>query len=118
MKEQIGRGTEPTALPMVWKLQDAVARLPVSGGVRFLKLFERYGLEMEIYAPRDEDKQTPHDRDEIYVVAAGHGQFFNGTERSSFGPGDFLFVPAHVEHRFEQFSSDLAVWVIFWGPRS
>lgn len=31
-------------------------------------------------------------------------------------PGDFLFVPAGVEHRFEEFTDDLAVWVVFYGP--
>ena len=31
-------------------------------------------------------------------------------------PGDFLFVPAGVEHRFEGFTDDLAVWVVFYGP--
>jgi hypothetical protein len=25
-------------------------------------------------------------------------------------------VPAGVEHRFEEFTEDLAVWVIFYGP--
>jgi hypothetical protein len=27
-----------------------------------------------------------------------------------------LFVGAGVEHRFEEFSDDLAVWVFFYGP--
>jgi len=27
-----------------------------------------------------------------------------------------LFVPAGVEHRFENFSDDFATWVIFYGP--
>ncbi len=30
--------------------------------------------------------------------------------------GDFLFVPAGVEHRFENFTSDFATWVFFYGP--
>jgi mannose-6-phosphate isomerase-like protein (cupin superfamily) len=34
----------------------------------------------------------------------------------SFGPGDFLFAPAGSVHRFEYFSRDLTVWVIFYGP--
>ena len=42
--------------------------------------------------------------------------FVNGDERSSFGPGDMLFVPAGVEHRFEDFTDDLTVWVVFHGP--
>ncbi|HEY6572923.1 MAG TPA: cupin domain-containing protein, partial [Candidatus Eisenbacteria bacterium] len=55
-------------------------------------------------------------RDEVYVVISGSGKFLNGVARRPFGPGDFLFVPAGVEHRFEEFSDDLAVWVIFYGP--
>ena len=38
------------------------------------------------------------------------------TDIPDFGPGDLLFVPAGVEHRFEEFSDDLAVWVVFYGP--
>jgi len=50
------------------------------------------------------------------VVARGRGQFLNGGVRHPFGPGDVLFVPAGVVHRFEDFSDDLAVWVFFYGP--
>ena len=32
------------------------------------------------------------------------------------GPGDLLFVPARVPHRFDNFTDDLVVWVIFYGP--
>jgi mannose-6-phosphate isomerase-like protein (cupin superfamily) len=42
--------------------------------------------------------------------------FLNGNTRHAFGPGDLLFVPAGVVHRFEDFTDDLAVWVIFYGP--
>jgi len=50
------------------------------------------------------------------VVVQGSGEFVNGDDRQRFGPGDLLFVPAHVAHRFERFTDDLAVWVIFYGP--
>ena len=36
--------------------------------------------------------------------------------RADFGPGDVLFVPAGVTHRFENFTADLTVWVVFYGP--
>jgi quercetin dioxygenase-like cupin family protein len=32
-----------------------------------------------------------------------------------FGPGDLLWVPAGVVHRFKDFTDDLAVWVVFFG---
>jgi len=34
----------------------------------------------------------------------------------TFGPGDLLYVPAHMDHRFKTFSLDFKVWVIFYGP--
>jgi mannose-6-phosphate isomerase-like protein (cupin superfamily) len=49
------------------------------------------------------------------VVVSGSGQFVNGPERHEFGSGDVLFVPAGVEHRFEDFTDDLVVWVVFYG---
>jgi mannose-6-phosphate isomerase-like protein (cupin superfamily) len=95
--------------------EDGLVRLPGPGGERFVSLFEQAGLEVELYAPRGNDPQQPHDRDELYVVIRGSGMFFDGVTRREFGPGHLLFVPAGVEHRFEEFTDDLAVWVVFFG---
>lgn len=94
----------------------ALARLPGPDGRRVARLFEHGSLEVEIYAPRGVDPQTPHTRDEVYVVISGHGMFVDGGERYAFAAGDFLFVPAGVAHHFEEFSDDFAVWVLFYGP--
>jgi mannose-6-phosphate isomerase-like protein (cupin superfamily) len=93
-----------------------LARLPGSNGERYVELFSHGTLNVELYAPRGTDPQTPHTRDEVYVVIEGNGTFRNGTERHPFERGDVLFVAAGVEHRFEEFSDDLAVWVFFYGP--
>lgn len=82
----------------------------------FRVLFEHGTLQVEIYRPEGVDLQTPHTRDEVYVVISGTGTFLNGDARHPFGPGDFLFVPAGVEHRFEDFTEDFATWVFFYGP--
>jgi mannose-6-phosphate isomerase-like protein (cupin superfamily) len=95
---------------------DALSRLPGAKGERYVELFSRGTLSVELYAPRGHDPQEPHTRDEVYVVIEGTGQFRNGSERHRFAPGDLLFVPAGVEHRFEDFSDNLAVWVMFYGP--
>lgn len=79
-------------------------------------MFERGSLVVEIFAPRGADTQQPHTRDEAYIVMQGSGEFINDGVRQSVGPGDFLFVPAGVVHRFENFTDDLTVWVIFYGP--
>lgn len=95
---------------------DALARIPGPQGERFVEMLRYGSLEIELYAPRDSDPQTPHTRDEVYVVIRGRGVFVSGPRRERFGPGDVLFVPAGRAHRFEDFTDDLAAWVIFCGP--
>ena len=95
---------------------EALAGLPGPEGERFRTVFEHGTLSVEVYAPRGTDPQNPHTRDEAYVVIEGEGVFVSDEARQRFGPGDFLFAPAGVAHRFEEFSGDLAVWVIFYGP--
>jgi mannose-6-phosphate isomerase-like protein (cupin superfamily) len=95
---------------------EALARLPGPAGERYVELFTHGTLSVELYAPRGNDPQEPHTRDEVYVVVQGSGYFRNGESRHRFGPGDLLFVPTGVVHRFEDFSDDLAVWVVFYGP--
>ncbi|MGH7631710.1 MAG: cupin domain-containing protein [Gemmatimonadales bacterium] len=97
-------------------VEQGLGRLPGPGGERSVELFRHGTLEVELYAPRDRDPQSPHRRDEVYVVVRGSGTFLNGDARGPFGPGDLLFVPAGVGHRFEGFTDDLVVWVIFYGP--
>ena len=97
-------------------LETALEALAAAGGARFVELFRHGSLTVELYAPRGRDPQSPHSRDEIYVVASGHGTFFDGAERRAFSPGTLLFVPAGRVHRFEDFSEDFAAWVMFYGP--
>lgn len=96
-------------------------------------LLMRYGsMQLRWYAPRREDHQVPHDRDEMYFVATGTAGFVRATEAVPFGeeealgmespervsvaPGDVLFVPAGTEHRFEDMSQDFGAWMVFYGP--
>jgi mannose-6-phosphate isomerase-like protein (cupin superfamily) len=82
----------------------------------FVTLFRHGTLEVELYRPKAVDLQKPHTRDEVYVVVSGSGTFVNGARRQPFGPGEVLFAPAGVEHRFEDFGDDFATWVFFYGP--
>ena len=94
----------------------AQALLAKAGGQRWVTLFKRGALELEYYAPVKTDPQQPHTRDEVYFVARGSGAFVMGEKRVAFAAGDVLFVPARMVHRFEGFTDDLAVWVMFYGP--
>ncbi len=83
---------------------------------RFAEVFAHGSMTVEIYAPRGHDPQQPHARDEVYVVVAGRGRFFCDGDTRDFAPGELLFVPAGVEHRFLDFSDDFVTWVLFYGP--
>ena len=101
---------------IVVSLENALARGGPPPGDLAVPIFAHGSLEAELYAPRDTDPQRPHSRDEVYVVASGNGQFFDGSARHPVRSGSFIFVPAGQDHRFEQFTSDFAVWVFFYGP--
>jgi len=80
-------------------------------------LFGHGTLSVELYKPEKLDLQTPHDRDEVYIIAEGNGRFHLENESIYFGKGDFLFVPAGKVHKFETFSADFSTWVLFYGPK-
>jgi mannose-6-phosphate isomerase-like protein (cupin superfamily) len=90
--------------------------LPLPSGRSSAEAFRDGDLEVRLYAPKSHDPQTPHDRDELYIVASGAGQFRVEGRRTPCQTGDLLFAAAHVPHRFEEVSDDFAVWVIFYGP--
>lgn len=101
--------------PAHFPLADA-RTAPLPPGRASALLLEHGSLELRWYAPRGVDDQTPHSRDEVYIVASGSGWFRRGAERFRFAPGDALFVAAGVEHRFEEFTPDFGTWVMFYGP--
>ena len=81
----------------------------------FVKVLEFGDLEIEYYQPDKIDKQTPHTRDEIYIVTSGKGNFIRKDDKYAVQEGDILFVKAYEEHRFVDFSDDFATWVVFYG---
>lgn len=94
-------------------LKEAREFAPVPG---FAEVFCRGSLSVELYRPREHDGQQPHTQDELYVVVTGAGTYLCAGRRRTFGPGDMLFAPAGVDHRFEAFTDELEVWVVFYGP--
>jgi mannose-6-phosphate isomerase-like protein (cupin superfamily) len=95
---------------------EGLSKGPPPAGNLAVPIFARGSIEVELYTPKGEDPQKPHLRDEVYFVARGKGLFFDGQRNHAVEPGSFIFVPAGQIHRFESFSSDFAVWVIFYGP--
>lgn len=102
-------------------LAQAEAASPEAGRLSAL-LLQRGSMQLRYYAPKGHDPQTPHDQDEIYIIARGRADIVCGAsdqtlERRSCMAGDAVFVAAGVVHRFVDFSEDFASWVIFWGPQ-
>jgi mannose-6-phosphate isomerase-like protein (cupin superfamily) len=94
----------------------AALALPLPPGRGSSQVFVDGDVEIRMYAPKGNDPQTPHDRDELYIVASGSGRFRAGAEVMPFAPGALLYVAAHETHRFEDFTADFATWVVFYGP--
>jgi len=86
------------------------------GEALFKEVFTHGTLSVEIYKPEKVDNQSPHSRDEIYVIASGSGAFINDGVRQEVEVGEVLFVAAGKEHRFVDFSEDFSTWVFFYGP--
>jgi len=100
-----------------WVMQAKTAQaLEPPAGMLSVPVFAHGSLDIRWYAPVGEDRQVPHTRDEVYVVAQGRARFFDGNMHHGLEPGACLFVAAGQSHRFEAMSADFAVWVLFYGP--
>lgn len=115
--------------PMGWNMSlteahDAITQALNAGdsplGLPAALLLERGTLKLYFYEPRGEDKQTPHDQDEVYVIMSGSGIFAIGKnedslDRFSVQTGDVIFTQAGALHRFENFTDDFGTFVIMYG---
>jgi mannose-6-phosphate isomerase-like protein (cupin superfamily) len=103
----------------VIRLAEARAGIPGPAGEHAVSVLQRGTLKAMLsigrFAPLPRPT-TRHAQDEVYVIIRGRGVFLHDGRREPFGPGDLLFVAAGTEHHFEDFTEDLAVWVVFYGP--
>ncbi len=105
---------------MKFTIEEMAARLPLPAdekwkdGVWATNAFSKGEFELEFFAPRGTDYQTPHEKDEFYIIARGRAELIIEGESFPCSAGDALFVPARVPHRFVNISEDFAAWVIFF----
>ena len=105
---------------MKFTVEEFAAKLPFpaddkwKNGVWFANAFTKGSFELEFFAPQNIDYQTPHDRDEFYIVVRGNAVLIKENDRIECKTGDALFVEAGAEHHFEEISADFATWVIFF----
>ena len=101
----------------VLRLADAVARIPGPAGEHAVRVLQRGTLDIKLSCPVRPNQQTPHTQDEVYVIVRGRGVLIHDGQRDEVRSGDLMFVAAGTEHHFEDFTDDLAVWVVFFGPQ-
>ncbi len=100
----------------VIRFAEAQASIPGPGGERAASVLRRGTLDVVLGLPVAPNQQTPHAQDEIYVVVRGRGVLIHDGKRDSFQSGDLLFVAAGCEHHYDDFTENLALWRIFYGP--
>jgi mannose-6-phosphate isomerase-like protein (cupin superfamily) len=109
-------GMNATTRGGVLSFTAAQSRIPGPSGERSVSALKRGTLDVVLGLPQAPNVQTPHTQDEMYFVVRGRGVFVYDDNKSTFEPGDILFVAAGAEHHYEDFSEDLALWRIFYGP--
>jgi mannose-6-phosphate isomerase-like protein (cupin superfamily) len=99
----------------VIRLAGAQASMPRTAGEHSVSLLQRGTLDVRLaLSPPERPSQlTQHEQDEVYVVIRGRGVLLHDGQRDSFQAGDLLFVAAGTEHRFEDFTDNLVVWIVF-----
>jgi mannose-6-phosphate isomerase-like protein (cupin superfamily) len=100
----------------VVRFAEADAQIPGPSGEHAVSLIERGTLKVKLSRPTAPNRQNPHEQDEVYVIKQGRGVLVHDGKRDAFEAGDLMFVAAGTEHHFEDFTDDLAVWVVFYGP--
>ena len=98
-------------------LKEAQDQLSKESSQPFTEMMQHGTMQLEYFAPKGEDTQSPHLQDEIYVIASGSSDFIRQEEMIHCSIGDVIFVPAGMEHRFINFSADFATWVLFYGKQ-
>lgn len=106
---------EPIDRSGVIRLADARSNIPGPSGERSFLVLHRGTLDVKLSLPVPPNEQLPHEQDELYVVIRGRGVLVHGGRRDPFESGDVLFVAAGVEHHYESFTEDLALWRVFYG---
>ena len=100
----------------VVRLGEAESRLPGPGGEHSVSLLRRGTLHLKLSLPVAPNQQAPHTQDELYVIVRGRGALAHADRRDEFEAGDVFWIAAGTDHHFEDFTEDLAVWVVFYGP--
>jgi len=107
-------GKEKIRTGKVFRLGDVETQREATGRP-WLEFLTVPDMSMGVYAlsAGEEDRQTPHLEDEVYLVMKGKAVVNIAGERTPVGPGSIIYVVKGVEHKFEDIEEDLEVLVVF-----
>ena len=98
---------------------DSLNEKRAATGRAYMEFLDRDSMDLGIYhLPKGgEDRQSPHELDEIYYVAWGKAKIEVEGERRDAKKGSIIFVAAKAEHRFVEIEEDLTLLVFFSKTR-
>ncbi len=97
-----------------FELEELYKQAAQQGG-SYLRFIDNERLSSGIYQLKkgEEDKQEPHQWDELYYIIEGRARLVAGDKTYEVAPGTIHFVKANVSHRFIEIREDLKVLVFF-----
>jgi mannose-6-phosphate isomerase-like protein (cupin superfamily) len=84
--------------------------------LQFLKI-PSMRLGLYVLAAGADDKQSPHQEDEVYYILRGRAVLRAGVDDYAAEPGALLFVAAGVAHKFHSIREKLEALVFFSAAR-
>ena len=90
-------------------------RKRIKGPIPYAEFIRIAPMSCGIYVIKhgEEDKQRPHNEDEIYYVVSGAAHAKVGAEDRAIAAGEIVFAKAHEEHRFHSITQELVLLVVF-----
>ena len=95
-------------------------RKRIKGPIPYAEFIRVPAMSCGVYVlkPGEDDKQRPHNEDEIYYVISGAGRMKvkianRPEEDRAIASGDVIFVAARDEHRFHSITEELVLLAVF-----
>lgn len=106
--------TRPPKDAAVFPLPEIEARRKRAGGL-YLEFLRIPPMSVGLYALHagGVDPQTPHREDEVYFVIRGRAAITIAGRDYPVEPGETIFVPKGVDHRFHSVTDALELLVVF-----
>jgi hypothetical protein len=106
------------------KFEDLIAKLPGPAtrmwpnGVWFAPAFSSDTLSIQLYTPKTSSYTPPNGVNIIYITIRGRSDISIAGRLHEMQLGDVMTVDADAQHEFVNFTSDFAVYVVFWRSLS